>query len=180
MKSDVGSEQAGRARGWWWLPLSLLIIALDQWTKLVAVEHLPYGVPQAVMPSLNWTLVHNHGGAFSFLSDHDGWQRWLFLVLASAITLVLLEWLRRTPARVWALCLPLALLIGGAIGNLIDRVRLGYVIDFVQVYWREWAWPAFNIADSGITVGIILLLVYEVYGQRRHTADTDADGSHTR
>lgn len=181
MKSDVGSEQLARSHGWTWLLLSLVIIALDQWTKLLAVDHLAYGVPQAVAPSLNWTLVHNYGGAFSFLSDHGGWQRWFFLILASGITIALLEWLRRTPGRMWALCLPLALLIGGAIGNLIDRVRLGYVIDFVQVYWREWAWPAFNVADSGITVGIVLLLLYEVLGQRSSTrAETEVHGRHSR
>lgn len=180
MKSVDGSEPIARNNGWIWLLLSLVIIALDQWTKLLAVEHLPYATPQAVLPSLNWTLVHNYGGAFSFLSDHSGWQRWFFLVLAGGITIALLEWLRRTPARLWPLCLPLALLIGGAIGNLIDRVYLGYVIDFIQVYWREWAWPAFNIADSGITVGIVLLLLHEVFGQRSNThSGTEAHGRHT-
>lgn len=167
MKYDAGSSARRRSSGWVWLFLSLLLIVLDQWTKALATANLAYAVPVPVVPMLNWTLVHNYGGAFSFLSDHAGWQRWFFLILASGITLVLLEWLRRSPARLWALCLPLALLIGGAIGNLIDRVRLGYVVDFIDVYYQQSHWPAFNLADSGITAGIALLVAYELFGARQ-------------
>ena len=98
-----------------------LIILLDQWTKSVAVGALEYLTPVPVLPGLNWTLVHNMGGAFSFLSNNDAWQRWFFLIVSSVVTVVPVEWLRRTAARHWLLCLPLALLIGGAIGNLIDN-----------------------------------------------------------
>lgn len=164
MKTAAGSEGLART-GWRWLALSALLIVLDQWTKSIAVGSLTYLTPVPVMPGLNWTLVHNLGGAFSFLSNHDGWQRWFFLVVSSIVTVVLIEWLRRTAARHWLLCLPLALLVGGAIGNLIDRARLGYVIDFVDVYYADWHWPAFNVADSGITVGIVMLIAYELFGK---------------
>jgi len=166
VKTAAGSEAVPR-NGWLWLALSALLIVLDQWTKSVAVGALEYLTPVPVVPGLNWTLVHNLGGAFSFLSNHDGWQRWFFLIVSSVVTVVLVEWLRRTAARHWLLCLPLALLIGGAIGNLIDRARLGYVIDFVDVYYGTWHWPAFNVADSGITVGIVMLIAYELFGKGR-------------
>jgi signal peptidase II len=157
-----------------WLLVSALLIMLDQWTKAIAVQHLAYVTPVPVFPGLNWTLVHNYGGAFSFLSNQPGWQKWFFLIVASAVTLGLLEWLRRTPRQTWVLCLPLALLIGGAIGNLIDRARLGYVIDFIDVYYKSHHWPAFNLADSGITVGIIALIAYELFSpqaraERQHS-----------
>lgn len=169
MKTAAGSDSAVRG-GFIWLLLSVLVIVLDQWTKQIAVQTLAFQVPTPVLPGFNWTLVHNYGGAFSFLSDHDGWQRWFFLIVASAVTLALVEWLRRTAARQWLLCLPLALLIGGAIGNLIDRVRLGYVIDFVDWYYGEWHWPAFNLADSGITLGIVMLIAYELFGRKADAA----------
>lgn len=166
MKVDSGSDQAGRG-GLIWLLLSALVIILDQWTKVLAVGALDYLTPVPVLPGLNWTLVHNEGGAFSFLSNHGGWQRWFFLIVASGVTIALVAWLRRTARRQWVLCVPLALLIGGAIGNLIDRARLGYVIDFVDVYYKTWHWPAFNVADSGITVGIVMLIAYELFGPRQ-------------
>jgi len=158
----------------------VLVIALDQWSKDIAVSALEFQRAEAVFPGLNWLLIHNHGGAFSFLSDHAGWQRWFFLVTSSAITLVLLVWLYRSPARAWAVCLPLALLIGGAIGNLIDRIRLGYVIDFIDVYYGTWHWPVFNIADSAITLGIILLISHEIFGSRQPSPQTTSHGRTTR
>lgn len=168
-KYVAASEPAERFGGWVWLLLSVLVIGLDQWTKAIATGALGYGVPEAFLPHWNWTLVHNYGGAFSFLSKHPGWQRWFFLIVASAITLALLEWLRRSPPRRWLPCLPLALLIGGAIGNLIDRIQLGYVIDFIDWHWSQegWHWPAFNLADSAISCGIVLLILHEVFGTRR-------------
>ncbi|MCP5473700.1 MAG: lipoprotein signal peptidase [Rhodanobacteraceae bacterium] len=175
VKADSGSEVSRRG-GWVWLLLSVVIILLDQWTKGIAVASLQYQVSVPVVPGLNWTLVHNQGGAFSFLSDHGGWQRWFFLVVSSSVTVVLIEWLRRTARHHWLLCLPLALLIGGAIGNLIDRARLGYVIDFVDVYYGQWHWPAFNVADSGITVGIILLIAYELFWARKFEKGGEAHG----
>lgn len=170
VKIAVGSKLA--SGGLLWLLLSIVLIILDQWTKVIAVNALDFQVAQPVFQGLNWTLVHNHGGAFSFLSDHGGWQRWFFLSVASCVTLVLIEWLRRTAKTEWTLCLPLALLIGGAIGNLIDRARLGYVIDFIDVYYKDWHWPAFNLADSGITVGIVMLITYELFAHKPNNQST--------
>ena len=104
------------------------------------------------------TLAHNYGAAFSFLSDAGGWQRWLFTGLASVVTLVLIVWLLRLPAGEKLTAAALGLIIGGAVGNLIDRVNNGYVVDFIDVYYSGWHWPAFNVADSAITGGVILLL----------------------
>ena len=105
------------------------------------------------------TLAHNYGAAFSFLSDAGGWQRWFFTVLASAVSLALLVWLLRLPREEWLTGLGLSLILGGAIGNLIDRIQLGYVVDFVDVHYKGWHYPAFNVADSAITCGVILLLL---------------------
>ena len=99
------------------------------------------------------------GAAFSFRSDAGGWQRWFFIVLASAVSLVLLVWLLRLPRREWVTGLGLSLVLGGALGNLVDRIQLGYVVDFIDVHFGDWHYPAFNVADSGITCGVILLLL---------------------
>jgi signal peptidase II len=141
-----------------WLLLSALLIVADQWTKHIVLAHLQEGVPIPVIPGfLNWMLAFNTGAAFSFLADAGGWQRWGFSLLAVAISLALTAWLARTPRRDWLTALPLALVIGGAIGNLIDRLRFGHVVDFVQVYHGDWTFPAFNVADSAISVGAVLL-----------------------
>ena len=144
-----------------WLLLSLLVIGLDQLTKHLALAELQPYVPHTVIPGLlNWMLAFNPGAAFSFLADQDGWQRWLFALLAIGVSAVLALWLARLPRGDWRNALPLALIIGGALGNLIDRLRFGHVTDFIQVYYREWAWPAFNVADSAICVGAVLLIVF--------------------
>lgn len=142
-----------------WLLLSLIVVVLDQWTKQLATTHLLYANPVEVMPMLNWTLLHNTGAAFSFLSDAGGWQRWFFTILAIVVSVVLLVWIYRLrPQQRW-LAVALALVLGGAIGNVWDRIYLGYVIDFIDVYYNDWHWPAFNIADSAITVGAVMLLI---------------------
>lgn|SRR5687768_2893872 len=151
-----------------WLLLSLLVIALDQLTKHIALAALEPYSPLSVIPGLlNWTLAFNPGAAFSFLAGADGWQRWLFTALAIGVSLVLAVWLSRTPRRDWRNAAPLALVIGGALGNLIDRLRLGHVVDFVQVYWREWAFPAFNVADSAISIGAVMLILFSLLPARR-------------
>lgn len=142
-----------------WLLLSMAIVALDLWTKQIATESLTLYRPVELTSWLNMTLAHNYGAAFSFLSDAGGWQRWLFTGLASVVTLVLVIWLFRLPAREKATAAALSLVIGGAVGNLIDRINNGYVVDFIDVYYRDSHWPAFNLADSAITCGVILLLV---------------------
>lgn len=154
-----------------WLLLSLLVIALDQLTKQIALAELQAYVPHPVIPGfLNWTLAFNPGAAFSFLAGADGWQRWLFTALAIGVSAVLAFWLARTPRADWRNATPLALIIGGALGNLIDRLRLGHVTDFIQVYYQDWAWPAFNIADSAISVGAVMLVVFGLFGGRKARA----------
>jgi signal peptidase II len=145
-----------------WLLLSALIVVLDLWTKSLATENLSLYRPVEVTSWLNMTLAHNYGAAFSFLSDAGGWQRWLFTVLATVVTLVLIVWLLRLPAAEKRMAAALCMIIGGAVGNLIDRMAHGYVVDFIDVYYQNWHWPAFNVADSAITGGVILLLLDSV------------------
>lgn len=142
-----------------WLFISMLIIILDLWTKSIATQSLTLYRPVELTSWLNMTLAHNYGAAFSFLSDAGGWQRWLFTGLASVVTLVLIVWLFRLQAKEKLTAAGLGLIIGGAVGNLIDRVLNGYVVDFIDVYYQDWHWPAFNLADSAITGGVILLLL---------------------
>lgn len=142
-----------------WLLLSALVVVLDQGTKWLAEALLePYrAVP--VMPLLNWTLMYNEGAAFSFLAGAGGWQRWFFIGFAALMTLVLTVWLLRLPVGDRLTALALSLIVGGAVGNLIDRVLTGRVVDFIDVYYGTWHWPAFNIADSAISIGVVLMLI---------------------
>ena len=144
-----------------WLLLSVLVIVLDQFTKHVALVELQPYQPQTVIPGLlNWTLAFNPGAAFSFLAGEDGWQRWLFTALAIGVSAMLAFWLSRMPRGDWRNAAAFALIIGGALGNLIDRLRFGHVTDFVQVYWGAWSFPAFNVADSAISVGAVMLVLF--------------------
>ena len=144
-----------------WLGLSAVLVVVDQWSKWLAVAKLEYGNPVPFIDGFwNWTLVHNYGAAFSFLSSAGGWQRWFFTVLAVGISAGLVVWLARTPRGDWRTALPFALVIAGAIGNVIDRLRFGYVVDFVDWYVGTWHWPAFNVADSAIVVGAVLLVLF--------------------
>lgn len=152
-----------------WLWLSGLVVGLDQFSKQLA-EHLltPYqSVP--ILPFFNLTLVYNTGAAFSFLADAGGWQRWFFLVLSLVISVVLVIWLSRLKQGATLQAVALALILSGAVGNLIDRALFGHVIDFIDVYYQQWHWPAFNIADSAITVGAILLIVDSLFGAHQET-----------
>ena len=142
-----------------WLTLSLLVIGADQLTKIAAEAELQLHEAVPVMPFFNLMLAYNEGAAFSFLSDAGGWQRWLFSGLAIVISLVITFWLRRLSPAERLTGFGLALILGGAIGNLIDRLAYGHVIDFIQLYYDRWYWPAFNLADSAITVGVVLLLI---------------------
>lgn len=148
-----------------WLLLSLIVFLADQATKEVALRALTPYTPVPVIPDLlNWTLAFNTGAAFSFLADAGGWQRWLFTILAVGVSALLLGWLARTPRADWRNALPLSLVIGGAIGNLVDRLRHGQVTDFIDVYFGQWHFPAFNIADSAICVGAVLLIAAGLFG----------------
>lgn len=142
-----------------WLGLSFLAIILDQASKLAVDSSMQLSQSIPVLPYFNLTYVHNLGAAFSFLSDAGGWQRWFFAVLAIVISAVIAVWLARLKAHETLLAVALSLVLGGAIGNLIDRLAYGYVIDFLDVYYQNWHWPAFNIADSAITLGVVLMLL---------------------
>jgi signal peptidase II len=147
-----------------WLGLSVLVIFLDQLSKLWVISALPVGIPHAVIPGfLNWTLTFNSGAAFSFLAGSDGWQRWFFVALALIVSALLVAWLARTPRRDWRTALPLGLIVGGALGNLIDRLHAAQVTDFIQVYYQQWSYPVFNVADCGITVGAVMLIVFGLF-----------------
>jgi signal peptidase II len=148
------------ASGWRWLPLAALVIAVDQATKSWMQQHfLPFERVR-VLPVLDIILTYNTGAAFSFLAEASGWQRWLFAALALAVSVALIVWLRRLAAATQApIACGLALIVGGALGNMIDRVRLGHVIDFVHAHWGVHYFPAFNVADSAITAGAGLLLL---------------------
>jgi signal peptidase II len=142
-----------------WLSLSAVVVLLDQITKYAANTGLSYAEPVVVVPSFfNLTLMYNRGAAFSFLSDASGWQRWFFVAVSVAASVLLVFWLRKLKPGQWSLALALSLVLGGAVGNLIDRLWLGHVIDFIQLYYKDFYWPAFNIADSAITVGAVLLI----------------------
>ena len=148
------------ARGWRWLPIAVLVIVLDQLTKGWIAHHFAYGARLVLLPVLEITLRYNRGAAFSFLADASGWQRSLFTALAVAVAIGIIVWLRRLDARrQWLLAVSLSLILAGALGNLIDRVRLGHVIDFVVVHWKDAYFPAFNVADSAIVIGAGLLVV---------------------
>lgn len=146
-------------QAWRWYLLALALILLDQYTKALATESLEYARPVEVFSWFNLTLQHNTGAAFSFLSDAGGWQRWFFTIVAVVISIGLAVWLFIAPRGHWLLSLSLALILGGAIGNVWDRIVLGYVVDFISVHYRHWYFPAFNIADSAITVGAACMLL---------------------
>jgi signal peptidase II len=141
-----------------WLWLSILALFLDQVSKLAIAGSMTLYQSIQIMPFFKLTYVHNTGAAFSFLSEAGGWQRWFFAGLALAISVVIAVWLTRLKKHETLLAVALALVLGGAVGNLIDRLAYGYVIDFLDVYYDSWHWPAFNIADSAITLGVMLML----------------------
>lgn len=146
-----------------WLLLSAVVIALDQLSKFWALDALqPAGLAHPVIPGwLNWTLAFNTGAAFSFLADSAGWQRWFFVLLALVIGIVLVVWLARTPRRDWRTALPLSMVVGGAVGNVIDRLHAGKVTDFIHVhYYDAWSYPVFNLADCAISVGAVMLIAF--------------------
>lgn len=142
-----------------WLVIAAVVTGLDLLTKHLASTSLELYRPVEVTSWFNLTLAHNTGAAFSFLAGGTGWQRWFLAVVAAAICLALLIWLWRLPQRARILPSAIALVLGGAIGNLIDRIRFGYVVDFIDVHYAGWHWPAFNLADSAIVIGVILLLL---------------------
>lgn len=165
-----------------WLWLSAAVVLLDQASKWLVLGLLQPYETVALVPNLNLTLAFNTGAAFSFLAEAGGWQRWLLAGAAVVVTVILAGWLLRLPPREKTLAAALALIIGGAVGNLIDRVWFGHVVDFIQVYlpWIPWSifnpWPAFNVADSAITVGVVLLLVHSIFAQEEPVGGSAGPG----
>ena len=151
-----------------WLLLSLAIIVLDQWTKLLVMQNFREFDEVVVLPVLNLVRFHNEGAAFSFLSTASGWQRWVFIGLGAAVSLGIAIWLLRLPRKGQSLLAAgLALVMGGALGNVIDRIRFGHVVDFIHVHYGDAYFPAFNVADSAITVGAALLILDNLLELRR-------------
>lgn len=164
-----------------WLWLSTLVVLLDQITKQISEHYLILYKAVPVIPGFNLTLMYNEGAAFSFLSDAGGWQRWFFITLSTVISIALIIWLqqlKKTPAtqNQNILSAGIALILGGAIGNLIDRVLFGHVIDFIQVYYENFYWPAFNIADSAITLGAGFLIIDMFQQHAREKAEGNSNG----
>ena len=141
-----------------WYVVAIFVLIVDQLTKYAITQNFLYGEYSNIFPGLGFTLVHNTGAAFSFLSDAGGWQRWLFLIISLVVSIVLMVWLYRLKASQFFLSISLALILGGALGNLYDRIFLGYIIDFIDFYYNLHHWPAFNIADASITLGAVFLI----------------------
>jgi signal peptidase II len=143
-----------------WLGVAAIIVLLDQLSKITLSRLLEYGHSEAITSFFNLVMVYNKGAAFSFLADQQGWQRYFFAGISTAASLLIIWMLRRNPAQK-LFCSALSLILGGAIGNLIDRLAYGHVIDFLDVHIAGWHWPAFNIADSAITIGAVLFVLDE-------------------
>lgn len=148
---------------WGWYLLALVVVGLDQWSKAAAVRLLDYAQPVRVTSFFDWTLLHNHGAAFSFLSDAGGWQRWFFTAIAVGMSLAITVWLYRIERHRWLESMALGFVLGGALGNLYDRLTLGYVVDFISVHYQDKYFPAFNLADSAICFGAFLLIVHMLF-----------------
>jgi signal peptidase II len=161
-------ENRGRAAGW--LLLSACIVLADQVSKSYITSHYGEFEFTTVLPVLDITRMHNVGAAFSFLASASGWQRWLFIGLAVSVSIGIIVWLFRLPRSQWLLSAGLALVLGGAIGNVIDRIRLGAVVDFIHFHWDRAYFPAFNVADSAITVGAACLLLDALLEPKRTKA----------
>ncbi len=155
---------------WRWLWIAVSVLVLDQASKWLALEKLTLHESIPLVPSLNLTLVFNKGAAFGFLSTASGWQNLFFIGIAVAATAVILYLLRRTGAKDRLMAVALMLILGGAIGNLIDRLLYGHVVDFIDVYYGAWHWPAFNVADSGITIGAVMIALDAIGIGRRQPA----------
>lgn len=152
-----------------WYLLSLVVVIFDQWTKWLAETNLTFLEPVPVIePFLNWTLAYNYGAAFSFLADAGGWQKWFFAGLALLMSLFLIGYLAKAPRQAKLLSLGLALVLGGAVGNLIDRLLHGHVIDFIHVHYADvWHYPIFNIADIGICIGVALIVIDMLFLEKK-------------
>jgi len=158
-----------------WVWISVLVIIVDQYSKYLTVKYLPFQQLVEVIPGyFGWLHTYNYGAAWSFLADHSGWQKWLFAGIAFIVSIVLVVWLTRLKGHkeTW-LAIGLALILGGALGNLYDRVVLGYVVDFICAHWQtDYYFPAFNLADSAITIGAAMLIIDMIFfAKKREISD---------
>ena len=153
---------------WKWLWITVLVLALDLWTKALVSSSLSLQEVIPVFSGFNLVLYHNHGAAFSFLSDAGGWQRWFFTAISSVISVFLFLWLLRLKHRQILLSIAICFVLGGALGNLYDRITLGYVVDFLEFYVMDYYWPAFNIADSAVFIGASLFALDIFKEHQRH------------
>jgi signal peptidase II len=149
-----------------WLALAFVVVLADQFSKWLVVGHFVHGDSMKVLDFFSLVRAHNSGAAFSFLSSAGGWQRWLFIGIGVAAAALIL-WMLRSHAGQKLLAFALASILGGAIGNLIDRLMHGYVVDFIDLHWHDWHFPAFNVADSAISVGAVCLILDEILRLRR-------------
>jgi signal peptidase II len=168
MNEDTQPQQLDRWGALPWLWLSLAVVVADQVSKAMIVASFELYDRVQLLPVFGITRLHNTGAAFSFLASAGGWQRWFFITIAVVVTTLVCVWLRRMPRRGqgW-LAASLALIVGGAIGNVIDRVFHGHVVDFLSFHWDRWFFPAFNVADAAITVGAVILLIESLFEGRR-------------
>ncbi|MBT8150321.1 MAG: lipoprotein signal peptidase [Gammaproteobacteria bacterium] len=157
-----------------WYLFAIALVAIDQLSKYLVQANFELYERLPLLPLLDFTLVYNEGAAWSFLSDAGGWQRWLFTAISSVVSVVLVIWIARTAVNETLLCFALAAILGGAVGNLIDRVMLGKVVDFVLVYYKDWYFPAFNVADAAITVGAAAMLLDIFVGGEKSGQQTGA------
>lgn len=156
-KTHEGVLRLGASR---WLVVTVAAVALDQWSKWLVTTYFDEFDSIVLLPVLELMRLHNEGAAFSFLADAAGWQRWVFVSLGIGVSIALTVWLTRLPRRGQGLlAAALSLVIGGAVGNVIDRVRYGHVVDFIRVHYEQWYFPAFNVADSAISIGAALLIL---------------------
>ncbi|MCR8923606.1 signal peptidase II [Dasania sp. GY-MA-18] len=153
--------------------LAVVLVLLDQWTKALADSQLQYGNPVEILPVFNLMLQYNQGAAFSFLSDAGGWQRWFFTAISTVVSVALVVWVYKLKPQEKMLAVALTFILGGAIGNLWDRVMLGHVVDFISVHWQDSYFPAFNIADSAITIGAILMILDMIVHPEHHKGNKD-------
>lgn len=153
------------------IAIAVVIILLDQWTKHLASDKLVYNQPLELLPVFDLTLRHNTGAAFSMFADAGGWQRWMLGGISAAVSIMLVVWMYRLRADERLLLASLSAILGGALGNLWDRIELGYVVDFISVHYQSYYFPAFNIADSAITIGAGLMILDMIIHREKHRAN---------
>ena len=160
-----------KSTGLKFLALSLVFVVLDQVTKLWIINSLNLYQDINVLPIFDITHVRNYGAAFSFLSDAGGWQRYFFTAIAVVVSVLLTYWMYQTPTKQKLLLTSYALILGGAIGNVMDRINYGYVVDFIHFYYQNWHFPAFNVADIAISIGAFLLILDAIFEHKRESAE---------